>query len=162
MKSPSPSITLAGKHLRRYARDVTSEQWKVDHDRASQVWTLEHFLRNGIWLYDSIIALDESIRQDFLEFGECAEAQGFRDRCRELVKQWLVPCESIEAVVSAFVKEGYVVEDADAFRARHAEAKWILAPASEAFRSDAIAKLESGAIEALRAGSVEPMFDDEA
>lgn len=134
--------------MQLFEEEVAGEDWKKNHEEAMQCFAFEETLKFGISLFDSIILLDEKLRDVML-------AHGTSDRTlintpKDLLEWWLKPCRDVERALGAFESLGYSVEHAADFRKRHAEALWILAPASEALRHPKITEARDAAIDEAR------------
>ncbi len=136
-----------------YRKEVESEPWKQDHEDAMDCISFQSTLEFGIGLYDFLVRIDERVRDEMLKNKASRDAKVLQI-IRRLFGEWLVPCEAVNARLVDLEKKGFDVEHAAAFRKRHAEAIWMLKPASKAFADDKFVEARDEAIDALRAGKL--------
>lgn len=148
------SVYRANQRVNRYAEDAATEGWMKDHRDAMVCRDLEVTIKHGIELYEFFHLLDEEVRRR--EFGpQHGPATGVRVALTDVFKKWLKTGEKLLADTMQFEgATGHVCDHLDEFRAKIAEARWMLLPASEAFGADEFSELRDQAVEELRAGRV--------
>jgi len=139
------------KRLRLFEHEV--EEWKRDHDEAMECFDLERTLCLGIFIYDTLIKLDEEVRVGFLKGTAPFDPQYEKD-IEALFEWWLKPCEAVEEKLRKFIARFGSVDRAEEFRKRHAEAKWAKMPLGEIVDHPKMVELRDKAIDDLRAGKL--------
>lgn len=145
------ALQQAERRISLYEREVGQESWKKDHDTAMRCLSFEATLELGVALYDFLLKIDEVFRDAELSRPDAYNPKG-RKTVRGLLQQWLAPCDRVQKELHDLEAKGFVVTHASEFRARHAEAVWILQPAREALGHAAMVAARDRAVDTLREG----------
>jgi hypothetical protein len=141
------------KRVELFEKEVEGEAWKQDHEKAMRCLAFETTLRFGIEIYDALIDFDEKVRSKVLA-GHAHFDPDYDAAIHRVISWWLKPCAAVEKEIQSFRDAGFEIEQADAFRTRHADARWMLKSAGEAFDHPKMVESRDRAIDDLRAGKV--------
>lgn len=139
-------FTVAARQVGYYLELVEEEAWKRDHREAEECAELDQVVRYGVFVYDVLVEIDESLRLE----GELVEPHV--SSIRECFERWLEACEKLLPVASDFERRGHVVDHAAALRKRCSEARWSLGRAEDVLRSEKVTALRDAALADEAAG----------
>lgn len=136
-------------HLRDEAR---SEPWQLEKRPALARLALAELLQSCNATYDSLIRVGEQVSFAMIH-GEIPDDPTFDDEVQRLIGEWAVIVRPLGAVVNAAESEWAGNTLIGEFRARIAEAEWLLLSENEKFTHPRMAALRDSALESLRNNS---------
>lgn len=148
--------------VERLKRDVN--QYRADledpiirESRAADACAdFEYKLQKGLCIYRALNRLDENLRLQALK-GEIEYTAEIADGFRRIFALWHEPCGVALKSLQYFEDRGFVVENANEFRAACIEVTGMLAGDAEFFSGNALADLRDEAVESFRRGECEEM-----
>lgn len=99
------------QHLEEYAK----ASWQIDHQRAMECRELEALIDLGLALLETIRRIDRRLRQN-IRSGSVPFRKTDVEAVAALYEQWYAPCTPILRELERLESEGYMVDNAEAFR----------------------------------------------
>jgi len=125
-------------------------------------WPWEDLIDKANHLFERMIAFDMSLREAAFSDKLSGEAEYVEldSKLGELFRSWLRVSERIAPLVSQFRREFIEVDGEKAFLQNVERAQGMATPDDQFFVADKLVELRDSAVDAVRSGDVEPMFDD--
>lgn len=147
----SKAFELVRRKLRAY--EEQPEPWKVDHDDAMECYTVEDSVATGIFIFQRICRLDESVHETIIEDEVPKEdVADAATQLAELYRGWLTAFQPLLKMIKEAEDKDYVLQGSDEFRRICKEVQGVLTDDEKVFCGDRLEALERAAIEEFRAG----------